>query len=415
MGFFTNIGNEKAVKLILAEDTIKFIKENGKNIFVVRGNTVTSAPELSYDGDAIVNNLESQMRRAGDNEAIEKIKLNNQYFTITDNNKVMFHAPMCFYKINELPPFNADNSNMLILKACGDAMMDWLPESLQILNLLNTHRKSGEFGFKNLKFVNHLIIAGDTHAKSLKGLEDLKVYCLSLKNCTKLTTTSGAPIVGTIPTENPNHSSIKSYTVLPETASVSISSCKELQEIDIQSKKNIKVNVFITEKTCPKINKVTSLPDKVGFIGCKNLSSGDFKDIKSEIDYIEICDFKGKGSELFNRHLSSREEVVEKLKKMVDELVVKHWRVFDDLAAVLTFYGLDEYAKIEKSEYVQNGMIRCYSCMVDRGGRYNHDFVRDNIKKGVTRYLNQLGVQYKIINTDPKKSKDYEYIQITNS
>ena len=106
----------------------------------------------------------------------------------------------------------------------------------------------------------------------------------------------------------------------------------------------------------------------------------------------------------------------------IDGINAKRWQFFDDLWAVITYFGLCDYAvkgsqrisSREPSEYVENGRIHAYDPVGSEVcyGYRAYGIQRPCIKKGVCNYLNKLGVKYVFVNDDPKKKKENEYIKI---
>ena len=148
----------------------------------------------------------------------------------------------------------------------------------------------------------------------------------------------------------------------------------------------------------------------------------EIKKLSSVVKFVELSDYKGRGDVEVIAKSKSRDEVITGLKEIIDGINAKNWRFFDDLWAVITYFGLCDYAvkgskKISgriPSEYVENGMIHSYDPIGSEVcyGYRAYGIQRTSIKKGVCNYLNKLGVKYVFVNDDPKKKKENEYIKI---
>ena len=148
----------------------------------------------------------------------------------------------------------------------------------------------------------------------------------------------------------------------------------------------------------------------------------EIKKLSSVVKFVELSAYKGRGDVEVIAKSKSRDEVIAGLKEIIDGINAKNWRFFDDLWAVITYFGLCDYAvkgsqrmsSSGPSEYVENGMIHSYDPVGSEVcyGYRAYGIQRTSIKKGVCNYLNKLGVKYVFVNDDPKKKKENEYIKI---
>ena len=416
MGFYKNTNTGKANRRAVAESVFKFLKEtNCKNFGLtsLNGFNGSLARPVGTDFskgrtlDTYINDPDIYL---------DEQYTDNMWFKVDDDLKITFKSAVIIHRLSAKDiPFYLSEQNSVCISHVDDDVFDWLPESLNCIWINNAIRSNGSISFKNLKRVDWVSVVGCTKLKSLKGLEDLtaksNVYIRYNKN---LTTTEFAPRID---------SSVKlaitltgaGYDTLSGT--YSFTNNPELEEININPKSTT-CRIFIDD-TCKKINKVTSLPSSTSMFFCKTLTAADLiplRDAGTEIGYVELADFKGKGDAMKSLISSASEDSVkDQLKKIVDDIKAKHWRIFDDLYAILSFYNLERYAGFtEKSRYVEDGMIHSYDPV---GERYRINYYasgvhRNNIKNGVCRYLNQLGVKYTIVNTGTKAKKETEFIKI---
>ena len=416
MGFYKNTNTRKANRRAVAETVFKYLSEtNGKDFGLVSlsGFNGSLARPAGIDFSK-VRAFDTYINNEPDFYSDEQYT-DNSWFRVEDDLKITFKTAVLIHRLSAKDiPFFLSEQNSVCISHVDDDVFDWLPESLNCIWINNAVRSDGSISFKNLKRVGWVSVVGCTKLKSLKGLEDLtaknNVYIRYNK---KLTTTEFAPRIDSsaklaIPLSGAAYDASGTY---------SITNNPELEEININPKSTV-CRIFIDD-TCKKVNKVTSLPSSTTMFFCKTLTTADLipiRDAGTEIGYVELADFKGKGDAMKNLTSSASEDSVkDQLKKIVDDIKAKHWRVFDDLYAVLSFYNLEEYAGFtEKSRYVEDGMIHSYDPV---GERYRINYYasgvhRNNIKNGVCRYLNQLGVKYTIINTGAKAKKETEFIKI---
>lgn len=412
MGFYKNANTGKANRRAVAEMVFNYLKEANCKDF---GLTSLSGFNGSYAMPAGTDFSKTKFIDPYINRSDypEEQYTDNTWFRVEDDLKITFKFAVLIHRLSAKDiPFFLSEQNSVCISHVDDDVFDWLPESLNCIWINNAVRSDGSIRFKNLKRVGWVSIVGCTKLKSLKGLEDLAAQnAVYIKYNKKLTTSEFAPRIDR---------SIKlagSSEDYEKDTFYSFSNNPELEEININPKSST-CRVFI-DSTCKKVNKVTSLPKSVSMFFCKTLTAADLipiRDAGTEIGYVELADFKGKGEAMRSLTSSASEESVkEQLKKIVDDIRAKHWRVFDDLYAILSFYNLEEYAGFkEKSRYVEDGMIHSYDPV---GERYRINYYasgvqRNNIKNGVCRYLNQLGVKYTIINTGTRAKKETEFIKI---
>ncbi len=415
MGFFNNIDTKGANKRAIADIVFNFLMNVSEKNFGI-------FPIHSFNGSNTLpnvwTNLKNLLQRYYiDNDTEDSKFINNEFFRIEDDLTVAFTHGVLIHDLKEDIPFNLSVHNSICLAHVDDKIFDMLPESLYNLWINNACRSNGDLSFKNLKTVcEYLYIVNNTKLTSIKGLKDVVVGCnVWLRYNKKLTSTEGLPSINFNVSDRKIHDSRYDNTGLYR-----ITNNPVLEEVNIPKNATL-VKVFIDESN-PKINKLTSLPEHINLFWSKCFSSEDVIELKNnqklDIDYLEISDFKGQGKDIKAITSStSTQSVKAQLKKIVDDIKAKHWRVFDDLYAVLSFYNLEEYAGFtQKSRYLENGMIHSYD---PEGELYAVSYRvyairRNSIKNGVCRYLNQLGVKYKIINTgtNARSKKTDEYIKI---
>lgn len=417
MGFFKNTGVTKNAKFYMYKTITEWIidaQSKGNFRFVshhdflgkVAGPTAFMNYSYKYAGfpygDPTVENY-----------------MDDQVVHINDDLTVWFSMPVYIHRLAELPEFmrfasNNDNNRycgQFCLSQVSDGVFDAIPESVTSIWIQNAYRKNKTIALPRVKTCGRMWINNVSQIKDFEGLGHIQIQGqITVKNCNKLESTKGLP--GIFPQEV-NDSSM--YTI-------GFSGCKNLKDIDIVNT-HPTTRIFFDSKM--PIETITHLPSEFAYLLCNQITKEDLKKTGARIKYVEVGDYKGKGEDIINASTSANSEtVVEKLKEMVKELESKKWRVFEDLRAVITAYGLHEwclqninartYGYNVESPYVENGMIHSYDPVgeVVRYGYYGSGVRRECIKNGVCKILNNLGVGYTIINTNPRKKKEFEFIKI---
>ena len=407
MGFFNNIGQAKSVKYAKYLEILNWMRSTKKEDF-----GLVSAFNGSSTGPSILRPFDTNAHRIKDMSTGQYRDLNEEefyraeeeiartLFKINDDFTILF-APnrgVYFHKIDSLP-FKLANNNSICISQVKDAIFDAIPEVVNDLWIHNAYRSDKTISFKNLKKCKSFTISKLSQVKDLKGLSNIKVDgSIIIKNCAKLETTSDMPEI------------INTYF---DTA-INISSCPVLTDINIE-KGAEGIKIFV-DKNCKEVKTVTALPNNTAIFMCKTIPMSEIKKLSSVVKFVELSDYKGRGDVEIVAQSNSRDEVIAGLKEIIDNINAKKWRFFDDLWAVITYFGLCDYAMKgrEPSEYVENGMIHAYDpagTVINYGYRA-YGIQHASIKKGVCNYLNKLGVKYVFVNDDPKKKKENEYIKI---
>lgn len=417
MGFYKNTNTGKANRRAVAGVVFKYLRETScKDFGLTSLNGFNGSFAIPTGTDFTKVRVFDTYINDPDSYPDEQYT-DNMWFKVEDNLKITFKQAVLIHRLSAKDiPFFLSEQNSVCISHVADDVFDWLPEQLRCIWINNAVRSNGTISFKNLKSVGWISIVGCTKLTTLKGLEDLEAQnTVYIRYNKRLTSTEFAPRINSavrltgIPL-SPGASYDASGTY-------SITNCSELEEININPKSTTS-RVFVDD-TCKKVNKVTALPSSTTLFFCKTLAVADLipiRDAGTKISYVELADFKGKGDDMRNLTSSASEDSVkDQLKKIVDDIKAKHWRVFDDLYAILSFYNLEDYAGFtEKSRYVEDGMIHSYDPVGEsyRINYYASGVHRNNIKNGVCRYLNQLGVKYTIVNTGAKTKKETEFIKI---
>lgn len=417
MGFYKNTNTGRANRRAVAEAVFKFLRETNCKDFgltSLSGFNGSFAMPVGTDFtkvrafDTYINDPDSYP---------DEQYTDNLWFKVEDDLKITFKQAVLIHRLSAKDiPFFLSEQNSVCISHVADDVFDWLPESLYCIWINNAVRSNGSISFKNLRKVGWVSVVGCTKLTSLKGLEDLTAQnTVYIRYNKKLTTSEFAPRIDS--SIKLTDSPIPIGAKYDASGTYSFTNNPELEEININPKSTV-CRIFIDD-TCKKVNKVTALPSSTSLFFCKSLTAADLipiRDTGTKIGYVELADFKGKGDDMKNLTSSASEDSVkDQLKKIVDDIKAKHWRIFDDLYAILSFYNLEDYAGFtEKSRYVENGMIHSYDPVGEsyRINYYASGVHRNNIKNGVCRYLNQLGVKYTIVNTGAKAKKETEFIKI---
>lgn len=412
MGFFGNIGQAKSVKYAKFLEVLNWMRSTKKEDFgfVHFFNGSSMGPSILRPFDANnnfqVKNLSTGQWRDLNEDEFYKLEedIAQALFKINDDYTILFAKGIYLHKIDSLP-FKLANNNSICLSQVKDAIFDAIPEVVNEMWIYNAYRADKTVSFKNLKKCKAFTISKLSQGKNLKGLSDIKVEgSIIIKNCAKLETTEGLPEVTNSDFNN----------------SINISGCPVLTDINIA--KGVEgIKIFI-DKNCKEVRTVTALPNNTAIFMCKTIPMSEIKKLSSVVKFVELSDYKGRGDVEVIAKSKSRDEVIAGLKEIIDGINAKNWRFFDDLWAVITYFGLCDYAvkgsqrmsSCEPSEYVENGMIHSYDPAGSEVcyGYRAYGIQRTSIKKGVCNYLNKLGVKYVFVNDDPKKKKENEYIKI---
>ena len=412
MGFFGNIGQSKAVKYAKFLEVLNWMRSTKKEDFgfVHSFNGSSMGPSILRPFDANnnfqVKNLSTGQWRDLNEDEFYKLEedIARALFKINDDYTILFAKGIYLHKIDSLP-FKLANNNSICLSQVKDAIFDAVPEVVNEMWIYNAYRTDKTVSFKNLKKCKAFTISKLSQGKDLKGLSNVKVEgSIIIKNCAKLETTEGLPEVTNSDFNN----------------SINISGCPVLTDINIA--KGVEgIKIFI-DKNCKEVRTVTALPNNTAIFMCKTIPMSEIKKLSSVVKFVELSDYKGRGDVEVIAKSNSRDEVIAGLKEIIDGINAKNWRFFDDLWAVITYFGLCDYAvkgsqrmsSCEPSEYVENGMIHSYDPIGSEVcyGYRAYGIQRTSIKKGVCNYLNKLGVKYVFVNDDPKKKKENEYIKI---
>ena len=411
MGFFGNIGQTKAVKYAKYLEILNWMKSTKKEDFGFISSFMGSSmgPSLlrPFDTHVIqVRDLSTGEYRDLNEEEFYNAEeeIGRTLFKINDDYTISFPRGVYFHKIDSIP-FKLANNNSICISQVKDAIFDAIPEIVNHMWIHNAYRTDKTISFKNLKKCETFTISKLSQGKDLKGLDDIRVEGnIIIKNCAKLETTSGMPEL-----VNNNFSN-----------SINISGCPVLTDINI-AKGGEGAKIFI-DKSCKEVRTVSALPNNTAIFMCKTVPMSEIKKLSSVVKFVELSDYKGRGDVEIVAHSNSRDEVIAGLKEIIDGINAKNWRFFDDLWAVITYFGLCDYAikgskrigGYEPSQYVENGMIHSYDPIGSEVcyGYRAYGIQRTSIKKGVCNYLNKLGVKYVFVNDDPKKKKENEYIKI---
>ena len=411
MGFFGNIGQSKAVKYVKFLEVLNWMRSTKKEDFgfVHSFNGSSMGPSIlrPFDNNNFrVKNLSTDQWRDLNEDEFYKLEedIARGLFKINDDYTILFAKGIYLHKIDFLP-FKLANNNSICLSQVKDAIFDAIPEVVNEMWIYNAYRSDKTVSFKNLKKCKAFTISKLSQGKNLKGLGGIKVEgSIIIKNCAKLETTEGLPEVTNSDFNN----------------SINISGCPVLTDINIA--KGVEgIKIFI-DKNCKEVRTVTALPNNTAIFMCKTVPMSEIKKLSSVVKFVELSDYKGRGDVEVIAKSNSRDEVIAGLKEIIDGINAKNWRFFDDLWAVITYFGLCDYAikgsqrmsSCEPSEYVENGMIHSYDPVGSQVcyGYKAYGIQRTSIKKGVCNYLNKLGVKYVFVNDDPKKKKENEYIKI---
>lgn len=414
MGFFGNIGQAKSVKYAKYLEILNWMRSTKKEDFglVVFFNGSSYGPDLSLSRpfdfhmhQIKVDSLTGQWRDFNEEEFYEaEEEIARTLFKINDDYTISFAKGIYLHKIDSIP-FKLANNNSICISQVKNAIFDAIPEVVNNLWIHNAYRTDKTVSFKNLKKCKSFTISKLSQGKDLKGLSNVKVEgSIIIKNCAKLETTEGMPEIINSDFSN----------------SINISGCPVLTDINIP--KGVEgIKIFI-DKNCKEVRTVTALPNNTAIFMCKTVPMSEIKKLSSVVRFVELSDYKGRGDAEIITHSNSRDEVIAGLKGIIDGINAKNWNFFDDLWAVITYFGLCDYAikgskKIRgriPSEYVENGMIHAYDPVGTEVcyGYMAYGIQRTCIKKGVCNYLNKLGVKYVFVNDDPKKKKENEYIKI---
>lgn len=412
MGFFGNIGQAKSVKYAKFLEILNWMRSTKKEDFgfVHSFNGSSMGPSILRPFDANnnfqVKNLSTGQWRDLNEDEFYKLEedIAQALFKINDDYTISFAKGIYLHKIDSLP-FKLANNNSICLSQVKDAIFDAVPEVVNAMWIHNAYRADKTISFKNLKKCTSFTISKLSQGKNLKGLSDIKVEgSIIIKNCAKLETTEGLPEVTNSDFNN----------------SINISGCPVLTDINIA--KGVEgIKIFI-DKNCKEVRTVTALPNNTAIFMCKTIPMSEIKKLSSVVKFVELSDYKGRGDVEVIAKSNSRDEVIAGLKEIIDGINAKNWRFFDDLWAVITYFGLCDYAikgskrmsSYEPSQYVENGMIHAYDPIGSEVcyGYRAYGIQRTSIKKGVCNYLNKLGVKYVFVNDDPKKKKENEYIKI---
>ena len=411
MGFFGNIGQTKAVKYAKYLEILNWMKSTKKEDFglVSSFNGSSMGPSIlrPFDTHAVqIRDLSSGQYRDLNEEEFYNAEeeIGRTLFKINDDYTISFPRGVYFHKIDSIP-FKLANNNSICISQVKDAIFDAIPEIVNHMWIHNAYRTDKTVSFKNLKKCETFTISKLSQGKDLKGLDDIRVEGnIIIKNCAKLETTSGMPEL-----VNNNFSN-----------SINISGCPVLTDINI-AKGGEGAKIFI-DKSCKEVRTVSALPNNTAIFMCKTVPMSEIKKLSSVVKFVELSDYKGRGDVEIATQSNSRDEVIAGLKEIIDDINAKKWRFFDDLWAVITYFGLCDYAvkgsqrmtSRSASEYVENGMIHSYDPVGSQVcyGYRAYGIQRTSIKKGVCNYLNKLGVKYVFVNDDPKKKKENEYIKI---
>ena len=411
MGFFGNIGQSKAVKYVKYLEILNWMRSTKKEDFglVSTFNGSNTGPSIlrPFDTHAVqIRDLSSGQYRDLNEEEFYKAEdeVAQRLFKINDDYTISFPKGVYFHKIDSIP-FKLANNNSICISQVKDTIFDSIPEVVNDLWIHNAYRSDKTVSFKNLKKCNSFTISKLSQGKDLKGLSDIRVEGnIIIKNCAKLETTSGMPEL-----INNNFSN-----------SINISGCPVLTDINIE-KGGEGVKIFV-DKNCKEVRTVSALPNNTAIFMCKTVPMSEIKKLPSVVKFVELSDYKGRGDVEIATQSKSRDEVIAGLKEIIDGINAKNWNFFDDLWAVITYFGLCDYAvkgsqrmtSRKPSEYVENGMIHSYDPVGTEVcyGYRAYGIQRTSIKKGVCNYLNKLGVKYVFVNDDPKKKKENEYIKI---
>ena len=411
MGFFGNIGQAKSVKYAKFLEVLNWMRSTKKEDFgfVHFFNGSSMGPGITRPFDTHeyqVRDLSTGQYRDINEEEFYKEQeyVERELFKINDDYTILFAKGIYLHKIDSLP-FKLANNNSICLSQVKDAIFDAIPEVVNEMWIYNAYRTDKTVSFKNLKKCKAFTISKLSQGKNLKGLSDIKVEgSIIIKNCAKLETTEGIPEVTNSDFNN----------------SINISGCPVLTDINIA--KGVEgIKIFI-DKNCKEVRTVTALPNNTAIFMCKTIPMSEIKKLSSVVKFVELSDYKGRGDVEVVAKSKSRDEVIAGLKEIIDGINAKKWRFFDDLWAVITYFGLCDYAvkgsqrmsSSGPSEYVENGMIHSYDPVGSEVcyGYRAYGIQRTSIKKGVCNYLNKLGVKYVFVNDDPKKKKENEYIKI---
>ena len=413
MGFFGNIGQVKAVKYAKYLEILNWMRSTKKEDFgfISFFNGSSMGPSVLRPFDTNNNNFQVKNLSTGqwrDLREDEFYKLEEDIaqalFKINDDYTISFPRGVYFHKIDSIP-FKLANNNSICISQVKDAIFDAIPEIVNDMWIHNAYRSDKTISFKNLKKCKSFTISKLSQGKDLKGLSNIKVEeSIIIKNCAKLETTSGMPEVINSDFSN----------------SINISGCPVLTDINIE--KGVDGIKIFVDKNCKEVRTVTALPNNTAIFMCKTVPMSEITKLPSTVKFVELSDYKGRGDVEIIAHSNSRDEVIAGLKEIIDDINAKNWRFFDDLWAVITYFGLCDYAikgskrmgGYEPSQYVENGMIHSYDPIGSEVcyGYRAYGIQRTSIKKGVCNYLNKLGVKYVFVNDDPKKKKENEYIKI---
>ena len=411
MGFFGNIGQAKSVKYAKYLEILNWMRSTKKEDFglVHFFNSSSNGPELLRPFDKLscqVRDMSTgQYRDLTEEEFYEtEEEVARSLFRINDDYTISFPRGVYFHKIDSLP-FKLANNNSICISQVKDVIFDAIPAVVNDLWIHNAYRADKTVSFKNLKKCKSFTISKLSQGKNLKGLSDIKVEgSIIIKNCAKLETTEGLPEVTNSDFNN----------------SINISGCPALTDINIP--KGVEGIKIFVDKNCKEVRTVTALPNNTAIFMCKTVPMSEIKKLSSVVRFVELLDYKGRGDVEVIAKSKSRDEVIAGLKEIIDGINAKKWRFLDDLWAVITYFGLCDYAvkgsqrmsNREPSEYVENGMIHSYDPVGSEVcyGYRAYGIQRTSIKKGVCNYLNKLGVKYVFVNDDPKKKKENEYIKI---
>lgn len=413
MGFFDNIGQPKSVKYAKFLEVLNWMRSTKKEDFgfVSTFNGLTTGPTIlrPFDTNKFrirdLSTGQSEYRDYTENEFyIAEEIIAKTLFKINDDYTISFHRGVYFHKIDSIP-FKLANNNSICISQVGDAIFDAIPEIVNNMWIYNAYRSNKTISFKNLKKCNAFTISKLSQGKDLKGLGDITVKAgITIKNCTKLETTEGIPEVIN---SNFNHS-------------IFISGCPILRDINIT--KGVEGIKIFVDKNCKEVKTVSALPNNTAIFMCKTVPMSEITKLPSIVKFVELSDYKGRGDVEIVAQSNSRDDVIAGLKEIIDDINSKKWRFFDDLWAIITYFGLCDYAikgskrmgNREPSNYVENGMIRAYdpTGTVMCYGYKAYGIQHTSIKNGVCNYLNRLGVKYMFVNDDPKKKKENEYIKI---
>lgn len=413
MGFFGNIGQSKAVKYAKYLEILNWMRSLKKEDFgfISSFNGSSMGPSIlrPFDANNInfrVKNLSTGQWRDLNEDEFYKLEedIAQALFKINDDYTISFAKGVYFHKIDSIP-FKLANNNSICISQVKDAIFDAIPEVVNDLWIHNAYRSDKTISFKNLKKCNSFIISKLSQGKDFKGLSDIKVEgSIIIKNCAKLETTEGLPEVINSDFNN----------------SINISGCPILTDINI-AKGVDGIKIFV-DKSCKEVRTVSALPNNTAIFMCKTVPMSEITKLSSTVKFVELSDYKGRGDVEIIAKSNNRDEVIAGLKEIIDSINAKKWQFFDDLWAVITYFGLCDYAvkgsqrmtSRGPSEYVENGMIHSYDPVGSQVcyGYGAYGIQRTNIKKGVCNYLNKLGVKYVFVNDDPKKKKENEYIKI---